>query len=50
MTLKKDDAIKAIMSDFEEFANLVLHQLDLLETLISTGETKFPKEIRMIIP
>lgn len=44
MTLKKDDAIKAIMSDFEEFANLVLHQLDLLETLISTGETKFPKE------
>ena len=44
MTLKKDDAIKAIMSEFEEFANLVLHQLDLLETLISTGETKFPKE------
>ncbi|WP_320111357.1 phosphate uptake regulator PhoU [Draconibacterium orientale] len=44
MTLKKDDAIKAIMSDFEEFANLVLHQLDLLEALISTGETKFPKE------
>ncbi|WP_297098044.1 phosphate uptake regulator PhoU [uncultured Draconibacterium sp.] len=44
MTLRKDDAIKAIMSDFEEFANLVLHQLDLLETLISTGETKFPKE------
>ncbi|HYQ56620.1 MAG TPA: phosphate uptake regulator PhoU [Draconibacterium sp.] len=44
MTLKKDDAIKAIMSDFEEFANLVLHQLDLLEALISTGETKFPKD------
>ncbi|WP_319482643.1 phosphate uptake regulator PhoU [uncultured Draconibacterium sp.] len=44
MTLKKDDAIKAIMSDFEVFANLVLHQLDLLETLISSGETKFPKE------
>lgn len=44
MTLKKDDAIKAIMSDFEEFANLVLHQLDLLETLISTGETQFPKD------
>ena len=44
MTLKKDDAIKTIMSDFEEFANLVLHQLDLLETLISSGETKFPEE------
>ncbi len=44
MTLKKDDAIKTIMSDFEEFANLVLHQLDLLETLVSSGETKFPEE------
>ncbi|WP_297088931.1 phosphate uptake regulator PhoU [uncultured Draconibacterium sp.] len=44
MTLKKDDAIKAVMSDFEEFANLVLHQLDLLETLIATGETTFPED------
>ena len=26
MTLKKDDAINSIMSDFEAFANLVLHQ------------------------
>lgn len=47
MTLKKDDAINNIMSDFETFANLVLHQLDLLESLISLGETKFPKEISM---
>ncbi|QIA06797.1 phosphate signaling complex PhoU family protein [Draconibacterium halophilum] len=44
MTLKKDDAISAIMSDFEDFANLVLHQLDILETLLSSGETKFPKD------
>lgn len=44
MTLKKDDAINEIMSDFEDFANLVLHQLDILETLISSGETKFPKD------
>ena len=33
------------MSDFEEFANLVLHQLDLLEKLISSGETKISEEL-----
>ena len=45
MTSKKDDAINNIMSDFETFANLVLHQLDLLETSVSFGETKFSKEV-----
>ncbi len=44
MTSKKDDAISSILSDFEEFANLVLHQLDELEKIISTGETKIPEE------
>lgn len=44
MTSKKDDAINNILSDFEEFANLVLHQLDLLEKLVSSGETIFPKD------
>lgn len=39
MTLRKDNAIKDILSDFESFANLVLHQLDLLETLVSEDET-----------
>ena len=28
MTTKKDNAINSVMKDFEEFANLVLHQLD----------------------
>lgn len=44
MTSKKDDAINHILSDFEEFANLVLHQLDMLEKLVSSGETNFPEE------
>ncbi|MCK3686405.1 phosphate uptake regulator PhoU [Maribellus sp. YY47] len=45
MTLRKDDAINSILSDFEVFANLVLHQLDLLENFVSTSEIKFPKEL-----
>lgn len=45
MTLKKDDAINDILSDFEEFANLVLHQLDSLEKIISSGETKISDEV-----
>ena len=45
MTTKKDDAINSILRDFEEFANLVLHQLDSLEKIISSGETKIADEI-----
>ena len=45
MTSKKDDAIKNLMAEFEDFANLVLRQLDLLEKVVSTGETIVPKEI-----
>lgn len=45
MTVRKDDAIHSIMSDFEAFANLVLHQLDLLENFASSGESKFPEEV-----
>lgn len=44
MTTKKDEAIKSILSDFEEFANLVLHQLDIMERLIFSGELKFDKK------
>lgn len=45
MTTKKDDAINSILKDFEEFANLVLHQLDSLEKIISSGETKIVDEV-----
>ncbi len=44
MTTKKDEAINSILSEFEEFANLVLHQLDMLEKIVSSGEIKFPDE------
>ena len=45
MTSKKDNAINSIMNDFEEFANLVLHQLDLLEKIISSGDTNISEDI-----
>lgn len=45
MTSKKDEAIKKILKDFEEFTNLVLMQLDLLEKIVSSGETKIPQKI-----
>jgi phosphate transport system protein len=45
MTSKKDDAINSIMKDFEAFANLVLHQLDLLDRIISSGDTIISDEI-----
>ena len=45
MTSKKDDAITSILNDFEELANLVLHQLDLLEKIVSGGNIKIPEEV-----
>lgn len=45
MTTKKDEAINDILTDFEEFANLVLHQLDELEKIISAGEIKIADEV-----
>ncbi len=38
MSVKKDEAIKGIMADYEMLANLVLQQLDILETMITTAE------------
>ena len=38
MTIKKDDAIKSILEDFEIFANLILQQLDYLEKIVSPDE------------
>ena len=45
MTTRKDDAIKILLSDFEGFANLVLSQLDLLEKIVSSGETMIPQQL-----
>lgn len=38
MSVKKDEAIKEILADYESLANLVLQQLDILETLITNSE------------
>lgn len=45
MTSKKDDAIHGILTDFEEFANLVLLQLDLLEKIVNNGGNVIADEI-----
>lgn len=45
MSLKKDEAIKDILEDYESLANLVLIQLDILETLITTSELHLPDEL-----
>ena len=46
MTLRKDDAIKGIISDFENMANLVLLQLDTLETILNVGDFQIPAGIK----
>lgn len=45
MTSKKDIAINNILDDFEKFANLVLHQLDLLEKIVASGELTVPDQL-----
>jgi len=41
MTLKKDEAIQDILSDYEKLANKVLYQLDEVKKLISSEELPF---------
>ncbi|WP_339735293.1 PhoU domain-containing protein [uncultured Sunxiuqinia sp.] len=45
MTIKKDDAINHIQADFEELANLVLEQLDLMEQVVISGEISVPDDV-----
>ena len=40
MSIKKDEAIKELMSDYESLSNLVLKQLDILEQIITCPETE----------
>jgi len=44
MSVKKDEAIKDILADYESLANLVLRQLDILEALISSSELHLSAE------
>ncbi len=45
MTSNKDHAIEKILKSFEDFANLTLEQLDLLESLISSDNPNDPSDI-----
>ena len=49
MSVKKDEAIKEILADYELLANLVLNQLDILETLISNSELQLSEEQLSVI-
>lgn len=44
MSVKKDEAIKEILADYESIANLVLQQLDILESLIVNSELHLSEE------
>jgi len=44
MTLRKDEAINDILTDYEKLANLVLSQLDEIEKLITSGKLRPDEE------
>ena len=45
MTLKKDGAIKDILTDFEKLSNLVLEQTDILESILTSGDISVPDDL-----
>ena len=45
MSIKKDESIHEIMSDFEKLANVVLESLDFMEHFITSGELAIPEEV-----
>jgi phosphate transport system protein len=49
MTLRKDEAIKSILKDYEKLANLVLAQLDEVEKLILKGVISIDDESRNLL-
>jgi phosphate transport system protein len=49
MSVKKDEAIKEIMADYESLANLVLQQLDILESMITSSELHMSDELYQTI-
>lgn len=44
MSVKKDEAIKEILADYESLANLVLNQLDILDGLITSSDLNISDE------
>lgn len=49
MSVKKDEALKEILADYESLANLVLNQLDILEGLITNSELNISDEQYSIV-
>jgi len=45
MSINKENAIQDILSRFEDMANYILRQLDLIEEVMSQGETEVPADI-----
>ncbi|GET23557.1 phosphate signaling complex protein PhoU [Prolixibacter denitrificans] len=45
MSINKENAIQDILSRFEDMANTILRQLDLIEEVMSQGETEVPANI-----
>jgi phosphate transport system protein len=44
MSIKKDEALKEILADYESLANLVLGQLDILDNLITNSDLNVPEK------
>lgn len=45
MSIKKDESIQEIMSDFEKLAKVVLESLDFMEQFITSGELTIPEDV-----
>ncbi|MGV8092239.1 MAG: phosphate uptake regulator PhoU [Mangrovibacterium sp.] len=45
MTIRKDEAIHEIETDFEKLANILLEQLDHMEQFLTSGELKVSDEV-----
>lgn len=45
MNSKKENAIQEVISRFEKYANLILHQLSILDKIIASGSQVIPSEL-----
>lgn len=45
MSIKKENAIHNIIDHYQEYANLILHQLSILEKIINSGSLTIPEEL-----
>ncbi|MCL4483132.1 MAG: hypothetical protein M1445_11105 [Bacteroidetes bacterium] len=45
MNIKKESAIQNVISHFEDYANLILNQLTILEKVVNSGSLTIPEEL-----